>query len=286
MAGTTGTPSQLEKCNQFHSLHHSGKLLLLPNIWDPLGALLLENLGYPAVATASASVAFANGYDDGELIPLKDLLILLKRISDIVSIPVSADVESGYAANDDQLQENVRRLIETGIVGINIEDTDKQTNNILPTELQCHRIKLIRKASDERGIRLFINARTDIFIRGNQFTTPESKLEETLRRGAAYKSAGADGFFPIAMKETHHIKKVVGSLRMPVNISLIPGAPKLDQLAEMGVARVSLGPGFLKIAMKALKETASKLLALEGENEIKENEITTLYLKNLVNKPG
>lgn len=284
MLRTVTLLNQQEKSKQFYNLHHSGKLLVLPNIWDPLGGLLLESLGYPAIATASASVAFANGYDDGEYIPFHDLLALLKRIVNSLNIPVSADIESGYAGNDNHLKENIRQLFETGIVGINIEDTDKKTNSLLPTETQCQKISLIRKVSEEMGIYLFINARTDVYIRGNDFATSESKLEETLKRGAAYKAAGADCFFPIAMKEADDIKKTVEFLKMPVNISLIPGAPKLNNLSEMGVARVSLGPSLLKIAIKAMQNIALKLQKHEGEDEITENEITTVYLKNLVNK--
>lgn len=284
MLRTANLLHQQEKSKQFYKLHHSGKLLVLPNIWDPLGGLLLESLGYPAIATASASVAFANGYDDGEYIPFNDLLALLKRIVNKLNIPVSADIESGYAGNDNHLKENIRQLFETGIVGINIEDTDKKTNSLLPTEIQCQKISLIRKVSEEMGIYLFINARTDVYIRGNGFATSESKLEETLKRGAAYKAAGADCFFPIAMKEADDIKKTVEFLKMPVNISLIPGVPKLNNLSEMGVARVSLGPSLLKIAIKAMQNVALKLQRHEGEDEITENEITTVYLKNLVNK--
>src|SRR5215470_7542584 len=124
--------NQRQKAEQFRDLHHSGKLLVLPNIWDPLGALLLESLGFRAVATASASVAFSNGYDDGENIPFSLLLTLLKRIAGCVNIPVSADVESGFATDEVGLRNNLRQLIETGIVGINIEDTDKKTNSLLP----------------------------------------------------------------------------------------------------------------------------------------------------------
>ena len=127
--------SQKEKAQQFLQLHHSGKMLVLPNIWDPLGALLLEELEYPAVATASASVAYSNGFNDGENIPFIQLIDLLKRIVESVDIPVTADIESGYAGNDADLQENIKKLLATGIVGINIEDTDKATNELFPLEV-------------------------------------------------------------------------------------------------------------------------------------------------------
>lgn len=284
MAKIPGKLSQQEKATQLYHLHHSGRLLILPNIWDPLGAILLEQLGYPAVATASASIAFANGYDDGENIAFDTVLAILRKIAGSVNLPVSADVEKGFAENEIHLKENIKELIETGIVGINIEDSDKRTDSLLPVEVQCQRIKAIKEASKEMNVSLFINARSDVYIRGKDFITPSSKYEETLRRGLAYKAAGADCFYPITMTKSEEIKSLIGQLQMPVNVVTIPGLPELNVLNEMGVARVSLGPSFLKIAIKSMKNLAIKLQNYEGLEDITENEITSAYLKDLVNK--
>ena len=284
MAQVVADSKQLEKAKQFYSLHHSGRLLILPNIWDCLGANLLESLHYPAIATASASVAFTNGYDDGQRISFDSVLVLLKKIVRSVNIPVSADIESGFAENDQQLEENVRQLLASGIVGINIEDVDKKTDSILPADIQCEKIKLIKKISEEVGVPLFINARADVYLRGKNFDTPESKFEEALKRGRAYKAAGADCFYPIAMTRQEDIKRMVEQLQMPVNVITIPGIPELNILSEMGVARVSLGPSFLKIAIRAMKNLALKLQNFEGLSDITENEITSAYVKDLVNK--
>jgi 2-methylisocitrate lyase-like PEP mutase family enzyme len=279
----TGLTRQ-EKAKQFYNLHHSGRLLILPNIWDCLGANLLESLNYPAVATASASVAFTNGYDDGQRISFDSVLAVLKKIVSSVNIPVSADIESGFAENDLQLKENIKQLLAAGIVGINIEDTDKKTDSIWPAETQCEKIKLIKKISEEVGVPLFINARADVYLRGKNFDTPESKFEEALKRGRAYKAAGADCFYPIAMTRQEDIKRMVEQLQMPLNVITIPGIPELTVLNEIGVARVSLGPSFLKIAIKAMKNLALKLQNFEGLSDITENEITSAYVKDLVNK--
>ena len=284
MTQAAADSKQQEKAKQFYNLHHSGRLLILPNIWDCLGANLLESLHYPAIATASASVAFTNGYDDGQRISFDSVLALLKKIVSSVSIPVSADIESGFAESDLQLEENTKQLLATGIVGINIEDTDKKTNSILPVETQCEKIKLIKKVSQAVGVPLFVNARADVYLRGKDFDTPESKFEEALKRGRAYKAAGADCFYPIAMTRQEDIKRMVEQLQMPVNVLTIPGVPQLNVLNEMGVARVSLGPSFLKIAIKAMKNLALKLQNLEGLSDITENEITSAYVKDLVNK--
>ena len=276
--------AQQEKAKRFYDLHHSGKLLILPNVWDCLGANLLESLQYPAIATASASVAFTNGFDDGQRISFDAVLAILKKITSSVTVPVSADIESGFAYNDEQLKQNIKQLLATGIVGINIEDTDKESNSIVPIEVQCEKIKLIKKVSEEMGVSLFINARADVYLRGKDFDTPESKFEEALKRGGAYKAAGANGFYPIGMTRREDIKRMVDQLQMPVNILTIPGIPELSVLNDIRVARVSLGPSFLKIAIKALKNLAIKLQNFEGLSDITENEITSAYVKDLVNK--
>ena len=174
-----------------HQLHHNGKLLVLPNIWDSLGSKLLESLGYPAIATASASIAFSNGYADGERIPYGELLTILQKIVKSVKIPVTADIESGYAKNHTALKENIKKLIDIGIAGINFEDSSHEDNKMISSEEQCERISIIKKTADEKGVRLFINARTDVYIKATEKTN-EEKLSETIRRGKAYQEADAD----------------------------------------------------------------------------------------------
>jgi 2-methylisocitrate lyase-like PEP mutase family enzyme len=276
--------TQKAKAELFKELHHNGKMLVLPNIWDSLSASLLENLGYPAIATASASVAFVNGYHDGENIPFTDLLIVLKKITGSVRIPVTADIESGYANNDIELQKNIELLIETGIVGINFEDSDKKNNLLFPIEIQCEKIRLIKNVAAKKDIPIFINARTDVYTKGKNFVSEEEKFNEIVKRGKAYKDAGADCFFPLAITQKTAIQNLIAELNCPINIITIAGIPGLTVLQEMGVARVSLGPGFLKIAIRKMKEIAEKLKNYEDIEEITGNEITTDYLKNLIDK--
>ena len=259
-------------------------MLLLPNIWDTLGAALLEQLQYPAIATSSSAIALANGYQDGENLPFNEVLALLTKIAASVNVPVTADVESAYAHTDKQLQENIRQLIATGIVGINIEDSDKKTNDLIPAEKQCERIRIIKDVSADMGVPLFINARADVYVHGEAFETPEAKLEETLKRGHAYKSAGADCFFPILMRQEQDIRATVEELGMPVNIMTYPGIPELAVLKEIGVARVSLGGSFQKIAVSAMKNLATRLQELEGLAEITNCDVTSDHLKGLVKK--
>jgi 2-methylisocitrate lyase-like PEP mutase family enzyme len=273
--------SQKEK--QFYELHHNGDLLVLPNIWDPLGAMLLEDLGYKAVATASASIALANGYQDGEKIPFEDLLLILQKIVKSVNIPVTADVESGYAKNNLELKENIKKLIGTGIAGINLEDSKHDEQKLSTKEEQCERINLIRKTASQMGSSLFINARTDVFIKEKNFSN-EEKVVEAIDRGKSYKDAGADCFYPILLKEKESIVIIMNEVSLPVNILMVPGIPDFSSLKEIGLARISLGPGFLKYAFNSMKNIAQRLLAYEGMEEITNNPVTTDYLNKLISK--
>jgi 2-methylisocitrate lyase-like PEP mutase family enzyme len=280
----TNTHLQKQKAEQFNQLHVGDQMLMLPNIWDPLGALLLEDLGYPAIATASAAIAYANGYPDGEKIGFAELLVLLKKITQAVKIPVSADIESGYANNDIELRENIRSLIDIGVVGINIEDSDKRTEGLLAIETQSRKIRAIREVSEEKGIPLFINARTDVYLFESIFDAREKKLNEAIKRGLAYKQAGANGFYPITLKEKEDISELIAQVKLPLNILAVSGIPDLHTLSLLGVARISLGPSFLKISLQAMKEMASQLKNGENLLSVTENKMGTDYLKSLVHK--
>jgi 2-methylisocitrate lyase-like PEP mutase family enzyme len=274
---------QSEKEKQFHQLHDNNELLILPNIWNPLGAMLLEDLGYKAVATASASIAFANGIDDGEKISFDELISILKKIVKSVKIPVTADIESGYAENNSVLKENIKRLIDTGIAGINFEDSHHDEPKLFSKDEQSEKIHLIKKTASENGSNLFINARTDVFIKENHLSK-EEKITNAIERGNAYKDAGADGFYPILLKEKASIKTIIDEVSLPINILMFPGIPDFSTLKEIGLARISLGPGFLKNAINSMKNIAEKLLHFEGMEEITNNPLDSNYFKNLISK--
>lgn len=258
---------QPEKGKILSDLHHNGKLLILPNVWESLGAAMLENIGYPAVATSSSAIAFSNGYDDGEKIPFNDLLHILERIVYSVNIPVTADVESGYAKNNTALVENMKRLINTGIAGINFEDSHHDEQKLIPMDAQCEKISLIKKVSSEMGASLFINARTDSYIKSKQLSK-EEKLSETIKRGKAYKEAGADCLYPIFLKDKKDYQTIIKEVGLPVNILLLAGIPDFNELKETGVTRLSLGGNFIKFAINAMKKVAEKLLNFQGMEDI------------------
>ncbi len=274
---------QSEKGKLLHQLHHNGKLLVLPNIWDPLGAVLLESLGYSAVATASASIAFSNGYPDGEKIPFNDLLLILQKIVNRVKIPVTADIERGYSDDNSVLKENIKKLVDIGIAGINFEDSRHDEDKLISLDEQCEKISIIKEVANENDATLFINARTDVYIKSVHLSD-EEKLSEVILRGKAYKEAGADGFYPIILKKKEDIESIIKEVDLPLNILLLPGIPDFEILKKIGVARVSLGPGFLKTAINAMKNIAEKLLHYEGMNKVAENPVTSAYLNSLISK--
>ena len=274
---------QSEKEKQFYQLHHNGKLLILPNVWDVSGASMLENIGYPAVATSSSAIAASNGYNDGQKLPFNDLLHILRRIVSSVNVPVTADVESAYADNNTTLAENIKKLADTGISGINFEDSHHDEQKLIPLDEQCEKISLIKKVSLENGTPLFINARTDSYIKSNQLSK-EEKLSETIKRGKAYKEAGADCLYPIFLKDKKDIETIIKEVGLPVNILLDAGIPDFNELKKIGVARLSLGGNFIKFAINAIKTVAEKLLNYEGMEEITTNPVTTDYLNKLISK--
>lgn len=273
----------MSKETLFKDLHHNGKMLVLPNVWDPVSAILLESLGYKAVATASASIALSNGFPDGEKLPFKEVLRILAKIVNSVSIPVSADIEGGYANNNSTLKENIKQLIDTGIAGINFEDSNHFGDGLISIKDQCGKIALIKETAAKEGSDLFINSRADVNLRPGAFTASQ-KLAELIKRGKAYREAGADGFYPMILKDKDGIEEIINEVKLPVNILLIPGIPELELLQKMGLTRLSLGPGLLKIAVNAMKNISEKLLTLEGMSDITGNPVTGDFLNHLVSQ--
>ncbi|MBS1628756.1 MAG: isocitrate lyase/phosphoenolpyruvate mutase family protein [Bacteroidetes bacterium] len=278
---TTLARLQREQEQQFHRLHHSSETLILPNIWDPLGALLLAEIGYPAVATSSAAIAWSQGYPDGERIPFNDLLGILKRIVDCVQIPVSADIERAYAGSEHQLREHIRLLLDTGIAGINYEDSQHDQPALIEVDEQCRQIEIIRETALKCGSELFINARIDVYIKAAE-RSREEQLAEALKRGKAYRDAGADGLYPIILNDEFHIKMLVQETNLPFNITLLPGGPGPQQLAQWGVARLSLASGFLKSSIASLKHIAEGLIQHQDETWAMHQMASADYLRHLV----
>jgi len=255
--------TQIERAQQFASLHIKGDPVVLNNVWDAGSAKAVQEIGAKALATGSWSVAAAQGYTDAEEVPLDVVTANLRRIVACVTLPVSLDFEGGYAREADALKANITRVIEAGAIGINFEDQIVGGEGIYSVQEQVARITAIRQAADETGVPLFINARTDIFLKAKPEQHSDTHLEEAIQRAHAYAEAGGSSFFAPGLADAKMIGTLCEQSPLPVNIMYLPYAPAPKQLAELGVARISYGPFPYRWMMESLKESGRKALALE-----------------------
>jgi len=275
--------AQVEKARRLLGLHDRQRLLVLPNIWDPLGARMLASLGYPAVATASAAVAFSLGYDDGEHITFGAMLDVINRIARSVPVPVSADIERGYAAEADHLAENIHRVIDAGAVGINIEDSRVEGGPLRSTEAQCARIAAARQAAAGAGVPLVINARIDVFLREDD-TPVQDRVDEAIGRGRAYLDAGADCLYPIGCSDLTALRRMVAELDAPINVYASADAPPMRDLEAAGIARLSVGPGLLRSSLTAMRRVAQGLLRYEGYEAFTRDAMTSDEIRRFLER--
>ncbi|WBU63245.1 isocitrate lyase/PEP mutase family protein [Paracoccus aerodenitrificans] len=230
----------------FAAIHRPGDPLILFNIWDAGSARAIADAGAVALATGSASVAGAMGFADGQELPFDLLVDLAARIASASDLPLSVDFEAGYADNPADVAENAARLEETGVAGINLEDGIPPENGVRSIEEQARLIEAI----DQRTS-LFINARTDLFLQ-NSSERHASLVADALERAAAFNEAGADGFFVPGLVDLELIREICGSSPLPVNVMKSPSSPRIADLADAGVARISFGPFPWRDSMTAL----------------------------------
>lgn len=254
--------TQREQAELLNSLHIKGDPLILFNVWDAGSARAMQEIGAKVIATASWSVAAAHGFDDGEELPFDLALANLQRILAVVDLPVTIDLEGGYGPSPNQVQESVTQVIKAGAVGINFEDQIVGGEDLYSIEDQCARIKMARTAAEHASIPIFINARTDVFLKSNPANHNQSLLEQATRRASAYAESGASGFFAPGLRDANHIEKLCKLSPIPVNIMVLPDTPSPNQMASLGVARISYGPGPYTQAMDALKDAGRKALSM------------------------
>ena len=251
--------AQAEKAEKLRKLHHGPRILALPNAWDVVSARILEELGYPAIATSSAAVAFSLGYPDGQRISRREMLEVVARIAHAVEVPVTADMESGYGLSPEEIAETTRQLVASGAVGLNFEDItgDDETSHV-ELGLQVKKIRAIRDTSAALGVPLVINARTDVYLM--PIGPAATCFERTVERLRAYRDAGADCLFAPGVCDREIIAKLVKALGAPLNILVSQGCPSLDDLEKMGVARASAGSSAMRAAMGAFQRVAKDWL--------------------------
>ena len=264
---------QAKKAQTLLSLHTNGQLLILPNVWNPIGARMLEAKGFPAVATASAAIAESLGYADGEQIKVETMLEAVGRIARSVNVPVTADFEAGYSDTLEGLQENISHLLDTGAVGINFEDSFDDSSRLRPIPEQVERIKAVREAADRRGIHLVINARADSFF-AEGFSSDEERIEDVITRSNAYIQAGADCTYPVGRGDKETLAILRKRISAPINVLATAKTVSLQGLQDLGINRVSFGPYIFRSLLAKMSAMQDEILNM-GDYDIVMNGLST-----------
>jgi 2-methylisocitrate lyase-like PEP mutase family enzyme len=269
--------SQRELAAYFHTLHIAGSPLTLANVWDPASARIVAAAGARAIATTSAGLAWGLGAADGNHLDRELMLGQLARIvaavtSESTALPVTADIESGFGATAAEVGETVARVLETGAVGVNIEDAQPASASsgepLRPVAEQAERLAAAREAAERAGVPLYLNARIDVFLR--QVGEESDRLAATLDRARAYLDAGASGVFVLGALDAETIAALAAGVDAPVNVTGKPGGPSVAELGKLGVARISMGAGIAEAAYALVDRAARELLGAGTYEAVRE----------------
>jgi len=247
------------KADAFRNMHHAPPMLILPNAWDAVTARLFVKAGARAIATTSAGIAATLGYADGQNVPRELMVEAFARIARVVDVPVTADIESGYADSSKGVGESIRAVIKAGAVGVNLEDsTGDPSQPLFALEQQIKRIQAAREAADNANVPVVINARTDVYLAN--VGDVASRFGETLRRLNAYREAGADCLFVPGVTDMPTLTLLVHSVQGPLNVLVGPGMPSVADLQRIGIARLSVGSGIMRATLAVARDAAEELL--------------------------
>jgi 2-methylisocitrate lyase-like PEP mutase family enzyme len=253
------TASQAAKAEAFRRMHDRKRILVLPNAYDAASALIFEHAGFNAVATTSSGIANSLGYPDGQAISRGEMIAAIAPIAAALSVPLSADIEAGYARDLAELAETIRQVIAAGAVGVNIEDSWFGGDAPLyEPGAACERIRAARASATEAGIPLVINARTDVYLRA--VGEPGERFAHAVQRANAYCEAGADCLFVPGVSEAGLIGRLAAAIGGPMNVLARGDTPPVAELERLGVARVSIGGGPARAALTAVRKVAAELL--------------------------
>jgi 2-methylisocitrate lyase-like PEP mutase family enzyme len=247
------------KADAFRNMHHAPPMLILPNAWDAVTARLFVKAGARAIATTSAGIAATLGYADGQNVPWELMVEAFARIARVVDVPVTADIESGYADSSKGVGESIRAVIKAGAVGVNLEDsTGDPSQPLFALEQQIERIQAAREAADNANVPVVINARTDVYLAN--VGDVASRFGETLRRLNAYREAGTDCLFVPGVTDIPTLTQLVHSVPGPLNVLAGPGMPLVADLQRIGIARLSVGSGIMRATLAVARDAAEDLL--------------------------
>ncbi len=258
MPTTTTLETLAERATRLRALHHAAEQpLILPNAWDAASARLVQDVGFPAVATTSSGVATALGWPDGEQLPLDEVFGAVARIARVIDVPLTADLEAGYGLDAPAF---VRRMLEAGAVGCNLEDTDHAAGKVLrDPHGQAKWLASVRLAARAEGVDIVLNARVDVFVR--RHTESDADIDDAVQRARLYLEAGADCVYPILCHQESTVSALVQAIPGPVNIFAVPDLPPVARLAELGVRRISFAGRLQRAAMANLAENLKAIQA-------------------------
>src|SRR5882724_181881 len=275
------TQLQAEKAERLRSLHQGPKILVLPNAWDVASARIIEDLGYPAIATSSAAIAATLGYPDGQRISQQEMLEVVARIARAVRVPVTADAEAGYGTTTADIAQFAKDLVAAGAVGLNFEDiTGSDEPSHVALDLQLANIQALRDTSKSLGVPLVINARTDIFLM--PIGPAETRLARTIERLRAYRQAGADCVFAPGVADSDTIAKLVQSVNAPLNILASQSCPAIPEPERLGVRRVSLGSSLMRATLGTIRRVDKELRTSGAYTMLNEGAISFPELQQLL----
>jgi len=250
--------TQAELARQFLELHNGPKILVLPNAWDVASARIFEEAGFPAIGTTSAGVANSLGYADGQKIPREEMLAVVRRITEAVEVPVTADMEAGFGSTPEEVADTAREVIAAGAVGMNLEDgVEGKPDLLADVSRQNEIIRAVMEAAAGAGVPFVLNARTDIFLYG--IGPAETRLERAIDRLNAYHAAGAPSLFAPGVKDQETIAQLALGVAGPLNILATVGTPPIAELQQLGVARLSVGSGPMRATLGFLGRMARQL---------------------------
>jgi 2-methylisocitrate lyase-like PEP mutase family enzyme len=250
---------QAKKAEAFRALHRGPPLLLMANAWDAMSARIFEAEGFAAVATTSGGVSWTLGYADGEAAPWGEVVEQTARIAHAVAVPVTADIEAGFGATPEAVGGSIADIIRAGVVGVNLEDGVHGPTPMRTIEDAVARIRAAREAARAAGVPIVINARTDLYLK--QIGDEASRFDEAVARGRAYLAAGADCFYPIALRDPATIGRLVQALKAPININVRAGFPSVAELEALGVARITTATQITLMALATTRQIAREIKA-------------------------
>jgi 2-methylisocitrate lyase-like PEP mutase family enzyme len=271
--------TQIAQAEAFRRRHRGPGLLLLPNAWDAASARIFVATGFEAIATTSGGVSWALGYADGEHAPWAEVVAATARVVRAAGVPVTADIEAGFADTPEALMQSIRDIIEAGAVGVNLEDgTPRATSPIRSAAAMAERIRAAREAAHAAGVPIVINGRTDLYLR--HIGDEAGRFDDSVARAKAYLAAGADCFYPITLRDPATIERLAKAVAAPININIRAGSPSVAELERLGVARASTASQISLVAYGAAQQAAQSMRQ-SGGFEALDPSLTTPEMQKL-----